>query len=73
VTSGMGGGDGIGKAMEVSKEVAREIRKLGVRVLALKCDRRKQEDMDRVVSKCIREFNRVDILVNNSGRKGCTA
>jgi len=47
---------------------AAEIREAhGVRVVAVACDVRREADVDRVVSRAVDEFGRIDILVNNSG------
>jgi len=44
-----------------------EIEKLGVRALAFQCDINRDEDVDRVVSETVKKFQKIDILVNNSG------
>ena len=56
------------RRLEVCEEVAHEIKKLGVRALAYQCDINREEDVARVVSESLKELNRIDILVNNSGR-----
>jgi gluconate 5-dehydrogenase len=56
------------RRLEVCEEVAHEIQKLGVRALAFQCDINREEDVARVVSESLKELNRIDILVNNSGR-----
>jgi len=56
------------RRLEVCEQVSDEVQKRSVRALAFKCDINRQEDVDRVVSESLKEFNRIDILVNNSGR-----
>jgi len=46
---------------------AEEIAKLGVKTLALQCDVRSPESIQKVVDATVETFGRVDILVNNSG------
>ena len=49
-------------------EVARTMEKeLGVRVLPARCDISKHEEIDALYEQVMREFKRVDILINNSG------
>ena len=54
------------KIQNLEKE-AEEIRKLGVRVLPVKCDMESKEDIDNLVRTAMQEFGTVDILVNNAG------
>ena len=44
-----------------------EVEGLGKRSLAIGCDVRNPEDVDRMVAKVMEEFGRIDILVNNAG------
>lgn len=46
---------------------ARQLEKMGVRVLALAADMASKEDNERVVEVTLKKFGRLDILVNNSG------
>ncbi len=49
-------------------EVARKMEKeLGIRVLAARCDVSIHEEIDALYEQVMREFKRVDILINNSG------
>jgi len=48
-------------------ETSRSIKELGVEVLALNVDMSSKEDNERIVNETIKKFDRVDILVNNSG------
>jgi NAD(P)-dependent dehydrogenase (short-subunit alcohol dehydrogenase family) len=56
------------RRLEKCEEAAHEIEKCGVRALALQCDITRENDVDRVVSQAMKNFNKIDILVNNSGR-----
>jgi NAD(P)-dependent dehydrogenase (short-subunit alcohol dehydrogenase family) len=53
--------------VEACEEVSKQLREKGVRTLALKCDVSKEEDIQYVVDETMKEFGRIDILVNNSG------
>ena len=46
---------------------AAELGKLGVKTLALGCDVKNVEDVQRVVEETVAVFGRIDILVNNAG------
>lgn len=56
------------RRLEKCEEAAHEIEKCGVRALALQCDITRENDVDRIVTQTIKKFNKIDILVNNSGR-----
>lgn len=49
---------------EVGKKLADEN---GIKYLAVKCDLGVKEDIDKLVDATMKEFGRIDILVNNSG------
>jgi gluconate 5-dehydrogenase len=49
------------------QETAKEISKMGVKVLPLQCDVKSPGDIQSVVEATLKEFSRLDILVNNSG------
>lgn len=49
------------------KEVAQEIRALGVDCLVVKCDVTVTEEVMDAAEKCINHFGKIDILVNNAG------
>jgi gluconate 5-dehydrogenase len=49
------------------EEVAKELAKLGVKTLAVKCDMGSEEDISTLVDATMKEFGKVDILVNNAG------
>ena len=44
-----------------------EIKKLGKKAIAIKCDVTKKEDVDQTVKMALDTFGKVDILVNNVG------
>lgn len=47
-------------------EVAKEIKQLGRRCLAVPTDITKKDEVQRMVEKAVSEFNKIDILVNNA-------
>ena len=47
-------------------EAAAEIESTGGRALAIQCDVSSESDVDRLVDATVRQFDRVDILVNNA-------
>ncbi len=51
-------------------KVAGEIEKLNRRVLAVKVDVAKEEDVDNFMKSVINKFGQIDILVNNAGVGG---
>jgi NAD(P)-dependent dehydrogenase (short-subunit alcohol dehydrogenase family) len=54
-------------SQEDCQKVVDEIRKLGRKGLALKCDVSSSDDVEKMVKITVAEFGRVDILVNNAG------
>ena len=52
---------------EALQKTKTEIKSLGVEVLALSVDMASAADNQRIIDETIRIFNRIDILVNNSG------
>jgi len=53
---------------EVCEEAAHEIEKAGVKTLAVSCDITVAEDVDRLISTTLKNFPKIDVLVNNAGR-----
>lgn len=57
----------IDKMKEDLERAVNEIKKLGVRALGLVADATKWDQVEEAVSKVIKEFGQVDVLVNNVG------
>lgn len=57
----------LARGKEALLRTEKEIKALGVEVLALSVDMSSKEDNRRIVDETIRKFGRIDILVNNSG------
>jgi|SRR5271157_2713929 len=56
------------RKLEKCEETAHDLTKLGIKALAIQCDVTREQDVDRVVSRALKEFQRIDTLVNNAGR-----
>lgn len=54
-----------GKCQEAAEKLAKL--RPGAKVLAVRCDISKEEDVDRLVQTAMDSFGRIDILVNNAG------
>src|ERR1700736_1934976 len=48
-------------------QAAEELRKLGVEVLALGCDVKEPSSIQEVADAAVKQFGRIDILINNAG------
>ncbi len=55
------------RKVEICQEAAKNLARLGIQAIALQCDVKSPENIQRVVDTTLQQFNRVDILVNNSG------
>jgi len=55
-----------GRTLEKCEITADLIRKRGVKALALRCDVKSSDDLQNIVDATIKEFGRLDILVNNA-------
>ena len=55
------------RRLEKLEKVAEEIRALGVKCLAVKCDVTDSEAIDKASEAAIKEYGKVDILVNCAG------
>ncbi|WP_216829853.1 SDR family NAD(P)-dependent oxidoreductase [Alkalihalobacterium elongatum] len=51
----------------VCEELAEEVRQYGVKALAVACDVGNLDDIRGLFEKTIKEFNRIDVLINNAG------
>ena len=56
------------RKVERCEAAAHEIGKLGVQVIALRCDITREEEVDHVVKETLKKFQKVNILINNAGR-----
>lgn len=56
--------------LNTAKETAKEIEKLGVKVIALECDVLKDDDLVNLVETTVKEFGGIHILINNAGGGG---
>ena len=52
---------------ERCEQAAEELRRLGVKTLALGCDVKKPDHVQAVVDATVSQFGRIDILINNAG------
>ena len=55
------------RAPEEVEIVAKDVRRLGGEVLALKADVSQERDVDRLVAMTHKTFGRIDVLINNAG------
>ena len=53
--------------IEMAKKLAEKLSKNGVKVLAVKTDVAKKPEVDNMVATTIKEFGKIDILVNDAG------
>jgi 3-oxoacyl-[acyl-carrier protein] reductase len=83
IVTGAKQGIGMGIAIALAKEgvnvvisdleqagcdkAADEIKKLGVKTLAVACDVSKKKEVDNLIAQTVKEFGQLDILVNNAG------
>ncbi len=52
---------------ERCEQAAHELQQLGVKALALGCDVKNPEDVQKLADEVVAEFGRIDILINNAG------
>jgi NAD(P)-dependent dehydrogenase (short-subunit alcohol dehydrogenase family) len=55
------------RKVQKCEEVCNELKPLGVKTLAVKCDTSSDEDIQNLVDTTMKEFGKIDILVNNAG------
>jgi NAD(P)-dependent dehydrogenase (short-subunit alcohol dehydrogenase family) len=56
------------RKLEKCEATAHSIEAMGRKAMAFKCDVSQEEDIEQVVSQTVKEFQAIDVLVNNSGR-----
>jgi len=55
------------RKLENLEKTAKELETLGVKVLPVQCDMAVKEDIDNLVDTTMKEFGKINILVNNAG------
>ena len=55
------------KNVDGANEAAEEIKQYGTKVLIVKADLKKTEEIKEMINSAVNEFGRIDILVNNAG------
>ena len=55
------------RSIEEANGVAEEIRSLGRRCVAIQADVSRETEVAQMIEQIIREFGRIDVLVNNAG------
>ncbi|MDF1672039.1 MAG: SDR family oxidoreductase [Vicingaceae bacterium] len=55
------------RSIDKLEAVADAIKKIGVEVLVVKCDVSVKTDCENLINETIKQFNRIDVLVNNAG------
>ncbi len=53
--------------LDIAKEAAAELEKLGIKSMALKADVSSSSDVSSIFENVVKEFEKVEILVNNAG------
>lgn len=55
------------RRIEKLEAVAEDLRQYGTKVLPVKCDVTVTEEVNEAVEKAVKEFGKIDVLVNNAG------
>lgn len=55
------------RSIDKLKTVADAIKKIGVEVLAVKCDVSVKTDCENLINESLKKFDRIDVLINNAG------
>jgi 3-oxoacyl-[acyl-carrier protein] reductase len=55
------------KSEDQAKEVVKEVKKIGAKVLSIKADVKDYNQCRKVVEETLKEFNKLDIVLNNAG------
>jgi len=56
------------RKLESCEQAAKQIEQLGVKALALACDVTKPDQVEAMKDAAVKQFGRVDVLINNAGR-----
>lgn len=57
----------LARRVEKLEEVSKEIKELGVEVIAVKCDVTNEEEVKLAIETVLNKFGKIDILLNNAG------
>jgi NAD(P)-dependent dehydrogenase (short-subunit alcohol dehydrogenase family) len=60
------------RSADLVRETAAQVKAAGGRAVAFVCDAAKEDDVRRMVAAGVKEFGRIDTLVNNAGDSGVT-
>jgi NAD(P)-dependent dehydrogenase (short-subunit alcohol dehydrogenase family) len=60
------------RSADLVKETAAQVKAAGGRAIAVVCDAAKEDDVRRLVAAGVKEFGKIDTLVNNAGDSGVT-
>src|ERR1700737_4312737 len=60
-----------GRRDKQGQEFAAELQGLGAEAIFVRTDVRKDEDVRNLVDQTVKRFGRLDIAINNAGRKDC--
>ena len=60
------------RSADLVKETAAQVKAAGGRAVAIVCDAAKEDDVRRLVAAGLKEFGKIDTLVNNAGDSGVT-
>jgi 3-oxoacyl-[acyl-carrier protein] reductase len=55
------------KSEAEAQQVAEEIRALGRRAMVVRADVAEYKELDAAIAACVKEFGRIDVLINNAG------
>ena len=55
------------RSPEVLEATVAEVGKIGIKVLAVKCDVSQEAEVNALISKALENFGSIDVLINNAG------
>lgn len=55
------------KESEHAEKVVKEIQKMGRKAIAIQCDVSNEKQIEKMVNESIKQFGKIDVLVNNAG------